>query len=198
MKVNVFQIKQLKECADQEECSQFSRVLVDMNPKDTYDFLLAVSFPSSTRKKQRIKALQMGFIELKHWFLLTSMDLKTMEMNLFRHNHARFIAVDVVSPEFLRTERNFDFNEFKRQITANWTFENEDTKALKMSEAVLTFDAVYLAAHSIYNISQEYPLKTDLHTTRCRTSTRGYIPYRYGRKIIEQVKNNVSRQPSLV
>ncbi|KAI6203785.1 Glutamate receptor ionotropic, kainate 2 [Aphelenchoides besseyi] len=103
-------IKKLKECDDvQEDCAEFRRIMVDMNPQDSYSFFLA--------------ALQTGFIELKHWFLLTSM---------FRHNHARFIAVDLVSPEFQRIERKFDFNEFKQQVISNWTFENENTMALKM------------------------------------------------------------------
>ncbi|KAI6179694.1 hypothetical protein M3Y98_00638000 [Aphelenchoides besseyi] len=170
-------IKKLKECDDvQEDCAEFRRIMVDMNPQDSYSFFLA--------------ALQTGFIELKHWFLLTSMDLQNMDMELFRHNHARFIAVDLVSPEFQRIEREFNFNEFKQQIISNWTFENENTMALKMSEAILAFDGVYLAARSLSNMSQEYPIKTDLHTTRCRTTTRGYVPYRYGRKLIDEIKNN--------
>lgn len=58
-----------------------------------------------------------------------------MDMQFFRHNHARFIAVDVVSPVFLsQEETTFNFNEFKRQVTSNWTFENGEEKknALKM------------------------------------------------------------------
>jgi hypothetical protein len=45
------QIKQLKECMDvQEDCPQFSRILVDMNPKDTHSFLLAVRKKSICNK----------------------------------------------------------------------------------------------------------------------------------------------------
>ncbi|KAI6219195.1 hypothetical protein M3Y99_01669700 [Aphelenchoides fujianensis] len=147
-------IKQLKECVDvQEDCTEFRRIMVDMNPQDSYSFLLA--------------ALQMGFIELKHWFLLTSMH---MDMSLFRHNHARFIGVT----------RTSTFREFKRQVVANWTFENEDTLGLKISEAVLAFDGVYLAARSLANMSQD-----------CRMATRSFaVPFRYGRKLIEEIKNN--------
>lgn len=82
----------------------------------------------------------MGFIELKHWFLLTSMDLRTMDMSLFRHNHARFISVDVVSPDFLRNEYRFDFKDFKQQVISNWTFENGNTKGLKMVSSNYNFD----------------------------------------------------------
>jgi hypothetical protein len=57
-----------------------------------------------------------------------------MDMSLFRHNHARFIAVDVVSPDFVKKENNFNFYEFKQQVLSNWTFENGDGQAgaLKM------------------------------------------------------------------
>jgi hypothetical protein len=57
-----------------------------------------------------------------------------MDMSLFRHNHARFIAVDVVSPDFIKKELDFNFYEFKQQVLSNWTFENgiEQAGALKM------------------------------------------------------------------
>lgn len=38
-------MKNLEDCDDvqQQNCHRFNRILVDMNPRDTYDFLLAVS-----------------------------------------------------------------------------------------------------------------------------------------------------------
>lgn len=53
------------------------------------------------------------------------------------------------------------------------------------------FDAVYLAAYSTYNLSQVYPLRTDIYSTRCRSTTRGHIPYKYGRRLIQHVRNTV-------
>uniref|UniRef100_A0A183CBT9 ANF_receptor domain-containing protein n=1 Tax=Globodera pallida TaxID=36090 RepID=A0A183CBT9_GLOPA len=79
-------VKELEECGEmtnrqqQGQCSEFSRLLLDMDPHDTHQFLLA--------------ALKVGLVELKHWFLSTSLDLRNMDMELFRHNHAHFLGLD--------------------------------------------------------------------------------------------------------
>ena len=41
-----FQVKELEQCrvATKKDCSEFSRVLLDLNPEHTYNFLLAVSY----------------------------------------------------------------------------------------------------------------------------------------------------------
>lgn len=44
----------------------------------------------------------------------------------------------MTSPDFLRKEPNFNFDEFKRQVISNWTFENGNTAALKMVTEPLT------------------------------------------------------------
>jgi len=40
------------------------------------------------------KALKVGLVEHHHWFLTTSLDLRYMNMELFKHNNARFIGLD--------------------------------------------------------------------------------------------------------
>ena len=57
-----------------------------------------------------------------------------MDMSLFRHNHARFIGIDIVAPEFMRANGGtFNFDAFKAQIAANWTNESANRPAaLKM------------------------------------------------------------------
>ncbi|KAH7726269.1 CBN-GLR-5 protein [Aphelenchoides avenae] len=173
------QIKTLEDCTNVNlpECSEFSRILLDMTPGDTYEFLLA--------------ALQMGLIDLHHWFLLTSMDMKTMDWRMFRHNHARFIALDTIYPEFVQQEAlGFSFKDFTRSVKDNWEAKNGiGDRNFKLSEASLMFDAMYLAAYSTYNLSQVYPLRTDIYSTRCRSTTRGHIPYKYGRRLIQHVRN---------
>lgn len=76
------QVKELEDCALDEEkfCNDMSRILVDMNSGDTYKFFIA--------------SLQLGLIDLHHWFLMTSLDLRNIDMNLFKHNHARFIGIN--------------------------------------------------------------------------------------------------------
>ncbi|CAJ0584483.1 unnamed protein product, partial [Mesorhabditis spiculigera] len=87
-------VKELEECSfyQRKDCSEFSRVLLDLDPEHAYNFLLA--------------GLQMGLIDLKHWFLLTSMELATMDMDYFRNNHARYISPHPVDP----TEATFTFD----------------------------------------------------------------------------------------
>uniref|UniRef100_A0A7E4VGJ5 Glutamate receptor n=1 Tax=Panagrellus redivivus TaxID=6233 RepID=A0A7E4VGJ5_PANRE len=172
------QMEALADCADlqQRECSEYSRVLVDMNPRDSYYFFLA--------------ALQMGFIELKHWFLLTSMDVKSMDMELFRHNHARFVFVSPICPDFLEAEKaHFDLEKFYGIIRKDWRLKNGKNKNFKPSEAALMFDSVYLAAQSVSNMSNTYALQNDVHYARCRSTTSAHVPYYYGRKITEHIKN---------
>ncbi|RCN42515.1 ligand-binding protein, receptor family, partial [Ancylostoma caninum] len=55
------EVKEMEECRYQarKDCTEFSRVILDLNPEHTYNFLLA--------------ALQMGLIDVKHWFLMTNM-----------------------------------------------------------------------------------------------------------------------------
>uniref|UniRef100_A0A914C856 Uncharacterized protein n=1 Tax=Acrobeloides nanus TaxID=290746 RepID=A0A914C856_9BILA len=172
------QIKSLEDCANvhQKECSEFSRILIDMDPQDTYNFLLA--------------ALQMGFIELKHWFLITSMDIKSMDFDLFRHNHARYIGVNPVDPEFLKSQhQKFDFEAFQLFVRREWEQHNGRNRNLCPSQAAIMFDAVYLAAHSVHGFGQIYPLQTDTHSTRCRTSTRSHVKSQAGRRLIEHIRN---------
>ena len=82
------------------DCSQnrLNRVLIDLHADDAHKFLIA--------------ALKVGLVELKHWFLLTTMvyqikksinasinqllqDMEYINMEMFRHNHARFIGMSM-------------------------------------------------------------------------------------------------------
>uniref|UniRef100_A0A915DWI9 Uncharacterized protein n=1 Tax=Ditylenchus dipsaci TaxID=166011 RepID=A0A915DWI9_9BILA len=120
------------------------------------------------------KALQMGFIELKHWFLLTSTDLKVMDMELFRHNHARFIAVDAVYPPFLQENMAiFNFSDFKESVKNSWFKQNHGSKNFKMSEAA------FILTPSTWQL------------ILCSTSVNCTLLNQagYGRKLINHIRN---------
>ena len=68
----------------------------------------------------------MGFIDIKHWFLMTSLDLKSMDMELFAHNHARFIGLDVINPQF---HAAFDFANFAETSAIAWRAKNSLPKS---------------------------------------------------------------------
>uniref|UniRef100_A0AC35GLP6 Ionotropic glutamate receptor n=1 Tax=Panagrolaimus sp. PS1159 TaxID=55785 RepID=A0AC35GLP6_9BILA len=170
-------IEELEECANlnKKDCSDFSRILVEMNPADFHNFFLA--------------ALQMGVIELKHWFLLTSMEINSID-SLFRHNHARFISVNPISPEFLKLNAEiFNYNNFETIIKKDWKKKNGKNRNLRLAESAFMFDSVFLAANSIANISTVYPIKDDVHYARCRSITAAHVPFQYGKKLIEYIKN---------
>uniref|UniRef100_A0A915DVI6 Uncharacterized protein n=1 Tax=Ditylenchus dipsaci TaxID=166011 RepID=A0A915DVI6_9BILA len=117
-----------------------------------------------------------------------------MDMELFRHNHARFIAVDAVYPLFLQENMAiFNFSDFKESVKNSWFKQNPGSKNFKMSEAAFIFDAIYLAAHSVLNFSQLYPIEPSSgvhHTTvKCRSTTHSQVPYGYGRKLINHIRN---------
>ncbi|KAI1700129.1 ligated ion channel l-glutamate- and glycine-binding site domain-containing protein [Ditylenchus destructor] len=154
-----------------------------MDPVGTYEFLLA--------------ALQMGFIELKHWFLLTTLDLKSMDIELFRHNHARFISVDATDPQFLKSNPKpaFNYSDYAANIQEHWVRRNPKNRNIKMSEASFLFDAVYLAAHSLMSYSQKYPAVRSVSTptqhtsVKCQSTTHSHVPYGYGRRLIDHIRN---------
>jgi ionotropic glutamate receptor len=131
----------------------------------------------------------MGVIELKHWFLLTSMEVQSID-TLFRHNHARFIAVNPLSSEFLKfNSETFNYNKFETIIRKDWKKRNGKNRNLRLAESAFMFDSVFLAASSIFNISTVYPIKNDVHYARCRSITAAHVPYYYGKKVIEHIKN---------
>lgn len=74
----------------------------------------------------------MGVIELKHWFLLTSMEINSID-TLFRHNHARFITVNPISPEFLKFNLEiFNYNNFETIIRKDWKKKNGKNRNLRL------------------------------------------------------------------
>lgn len=137
----------------QQHCNEFSRLLLDMSPKDTHNFLLS--------------ALKVGLVEHHHWFLTTSLDLRYMNMELFKHNNARFIGLDPTdfsendeqkSELILPLPNKKEFEEFVRLhwLAKNTVIEgemkiNEAEINLKMSEAILLFDSIYLLARALSN-----------------------------------------------
>uniref|UniRef100_A0A1I7TQK3 ANF_receptor domain-containing protein n=1 Tax=Caenorhabditis tropicalis TaxID=1561998 RepID=A0A1I7TQK3_9PELO len=172
------QVKELEECRllHRKDCSEFSRLLVDMNPEHTYNFLLA--------------SLQMGLIELKHWFLLTNMELSTMDMELFRYNHARFISPYPVDSTFLTENRDaFNFSHFKEHISEKWAMKTDNSRNLKMMEAVFTFDAVYTFAN-VFNELSSHMQMNDVPQTLCRKSSRNSRKYQHGRSLIDNIVHN--------
>ncbi|ETN68529.1 hypothetical protein NECAME_15782 [Necator americanus] len=111
----------MEECRYQasKDCTEFSRVLLDLNPEHTYNFLLA--------------ALQMGLIDVKHWFLLTNMELSSMNMELFRFNHARFVSPYPVDPTFLTENHHiFNFTQFQQHIRQKWNAKTSSSKNFKL------------------------------------------------------------------
>uniref|UniRef100_A0A0N5BKK9 PBPe domain-containing protein n=1 Tax=Strongyloides papillosus TaxID=174720 RepID=A0A0N5BKK9_STREA len=175
-------LKELEDCALDEEkfCNDMNRVLVDMNSDDTYQFFIA--------------SLQLGLIDLHHWFLMTSLDLRNINMNLFRHNHARFIGINLIDKNFLQSHNNtFILKDFKNHITKEWINEGNDINKLELSEAFLMFDAVYLAVEAYREASKQNKIIiNDKSTTQCKTSTQLPKPYLYGKDIIEVImKNNI-------
>ncbi|CAI2353310.1 unnamed protein product [Caenorhabditis sp. 36 PRJEB53466] len=172
------QVKELEECRllHRKDCSEFSRLLVDMNPEHTYNFLLA--------------SLQMGLIELKHWFLLTNMELSTMDMELFRYNHARFISPYPVDSTFLTENRDaFNFSHFKEHIAEKWATKTENSRNLRMMEAVFTFDAVYSFANIFKELSSHMQMN-DVPQTLCRKPSRNSRKYQHGRSLIDNIVHN--------
>lgn len=48
-----------------------------------------------------------------------------MDWRMFRHNHARFIALDTIYPEFVQQEAlGFSFKDFTRSVKDNWEAKN--------------------------------------------------------------------------
>ncbi|KHJ88798.1 hypothetical protein OESDEN_11399 [Oesophagostomum dentatum] len=155
------EVKEMEECRflARKDCSEFSRVLLDLNPEHTYNFLLA--------------ALQMGLIDVKHWFLLTNMELPSMNMELFRFNHARFVSPYSVDPVFLMENKHiFNFTQFEQHI-----------------EAIFTFDAIYTFANTFTDVSATMMLD-DLPLTMCKKPTRNARRYQHGRTLIDSMINN--------
>ncbi|CAJ0927228.1 unnamed protein product, partial [Mesorhabditis belari] len=173
-------VKELEECSfyQRKDCSEFSRILLDLNPEHAYNFLLA--------------GLQMGLIELKHWFLLTSMELSTMDMELFRYNHARYISPYPVDPIFLKEKAHvFNFSHFKHHIAENWNTRTGFSRNLKLTEAIFTFDSIYAFA-SVFSdvVHSQSQLVHDIPQTTCRKPGREARKYQYGRTLIDAVLNN--------
>uniref|UniRef100_A0A914I6Q9 Uncharacterized protein n=1 Tax=Globodera rostochiensis TaxID=31243 RepID=A0A914I6Q9_GLORO len=193
-------VKELEECGEmtnrqqQGQCSEFSRLLLDMDPHDTHQFLLA--------------ALKVGLVELKHWFLSTSLDLRNMDMELFRHNHAHFLGLDPVNSNPTADQNAHvpslsvhhqrllpDFDEFKQYIHAHATARDPSagSDGLKMSEAAFLFDSVYLLSRTFAsgaNNSARNLLFSSGPTTaaRCASGQHAHRPFEFGIQIARQVK----------
>lgn len=59
-----------------------------------------------------------------------------MDMELFRHNHARFIAMSLVDPKFLEGNLAvFNHTEFVEHIMREWAISMSDNKNLKIVNA---------------------------------------------------------------
>uniref|UniRef100_A0A915N8X5 Receptor ligand binding region domain-containing protein n=1 Tax=Meloidogyne javanica TaxID=6303 RepID=A0A915N8X5_MELJA len=121
----------------QQHCNEFSRLLLDMSPKDTHNFLLS--------------ALKVGLVEHHHWFLTTSLDLRYMNMELFKHNNARFIGLDPTdfsendeqkSELILPLPNKKEFEEFVRLhwLAKNTVIEGE----MKINEAEINLKMVLI------------------------------------------------------
>uniref|UniRef100_A0A1I8ABH5 Glutamate receptor n=1 Tax=Steinernema glaseri TaxID=37863 RepID=A0A1I8ABH5_9BILA len=58
-----------------------------------------------------------------------------------------------------------------------------------LTEAILAFDSVYLAAHTFSTLSSRYPLLSEPADSYCRTATRPPKPYKFGSQVLHHVKN---------
>uniref|UniRef100_A0A7I4XTQ7 Glutamate receptor ionotropic, kainate 2 n=1 Tax=Haemonchus contortus TaxID=6289 RepID=A0A7I4XTQ7_HAECO len=172
------EVKEMEECRYQarKDCNDVNRVLLDLNPEHTYNFLLA--------------ALQMGLIDLKHWFLLTNMELSTMSMDLFSYNHARYVSPYPVDGTFLIENKHmFNFTQFQQHVRQKWNMKTANSRNLKMMEAVFTFDAIYTFANVFTDVSAVMMLD-DLPLTMCRKPTRNARRYQHGRTLIDRILEN--------
>lgn len=57
------------------------------------------------------------------------------------------------------------------------------------------FDAILLAAHSLSEFSQIYPIQTNIDSTKCSSTTYNHqpLPFRYGQKLIAFIRKTVSK-----
>ncbi|PAV57566.1 hypothetical protein WR25_03421 isoform B [Diploscapter pachys] len=174
------EVKELEECRfmHKKDCSEFHRLLLDLNPQQTHKFLLA--------------GLRMGLIELKHWFLMTSMELGTMDMELFSDNHARFISPYPVDNNFLIENRDtFNFTHFQTHVREKWNSMTEGSTNLRMMEAVFTFDAVKTFATAYSDVSSLITLD-DTPQTTCKKPNSAPRKFQHGKTLLSSItKNNL-------
>ncbi|VDK42956.1 unnamed protein product [Anisakis simplex] len=165
------------------------------------------------------QALQVGLIELKHWFMFTSivsflailiacafllsilnlsavknsderctLDMRTLDMELFRHNHARFIAVDTTDPKFIAEQANaFNYSSFVTYITERCTHCTYANRNIRTSESALMFDAVLMAADAIKILKSDEKI-----TTRCRSPSHPHRAFTSGTKLIHALRNTLA------
>ncbi|KAF8367108.1 glr-5 [Pristionchus pacificus] len=171
------EVKESEECRylHKKDCSEFNRVLVDLSPEQSFNFLLA--------------ALRMGLIELKHWFVLTSMELSSLDMDLFRHNHARFISPNPVDLSFEKAHGNrttFSMKGFQQYVLNAWNQKTNGNLDFKLMEAVFAFDAVRAFAKAQKHIPQ-VPYSAPIAT--CRRPARPARPFPHGKMVGLLMKN---------
>uniref|UniRef100_A0A0K0CX59 PBPe domain-containing protein n=1 Tax=Angiostrongylus cantonensis TaxID=6313 RepID=A0A0K0CX59_ANGCA len=119
-----------------------------------------------------------------------SSELSSMDMELFRHNHARYVSPYPVDATFLlENEHIFNFTEFQQFVRRKWNSKTRFHKNLKIMEAVFTFDAMYTFANIFSEVSSTMMLD-DFPVTKCRKPTRNPMRYQHGRKLISNILNN--------
>ncbi|GMR50924.1 hypothetical protein PMAYCL1PPCAC_21119, partial [Pristionchus mayeri] len=171
------EVKESEECKylHKKDCAEFNRVLVDLSPEQTFNFLLA--------------ALRMGLIELKHWFVFTNLELSSIDMDLFRHNHARFISPNPVDLNFEKTHGNrttFSMKGFHQYVLNAWNQKTNGNLDFKLMEAVFAFDAVRAFAKAQKHIP---PVSFVPPIATCRRPARPARPFPHGKMVGLLMKN---------
>ena len=57
---------------------------------------------------------------------MTSLDFKSLDMELFRHNHARFVGLDIIHRIFGETklQSKFNYKDFEATVKETWKASN--------------------------------------------------------------------------
>uniref|UniRef100_A0A915BD08 Uncharacterized protein n=1 Tax=Parascaris univalens TaxID=6257 RepID=A0A915BD08_PARUN len=107
------------------------------------------------------------------------------DMELFRHNHARFIAVDAIDATFIKENASvFNYSSFVDYVQDRWIEHNNGRRNLRVSEAAMMFDAVMLAADAAKIVKPNEKI-----TTRCRSPARPLRPFKSGAKLIRTLRD---------
>uniref|UniRef100_A0A914VZL7 Glutamate receptor ionotropic, kainate 2 n=1 Tax=Plectus sambesii TaxID=2011161 RepID=A0A914VZL7_9BILA len=126
--------KRVRNFCDEGECWRtMNRVLLELNAADARRYLNA--------------ALQLGMINLRNWYFLTMLDLPKFDIEPFRHNLVRISATTIWWRQTADVVLDADV---ARQLFAEtkqaWIENHANVVFTPMTDIILTFDAVMLAA----------------------------------------------------
>jgi ionotropic kainate glutamate receptor 2 len=158
-------LKQIKNSAE-------AHIVLDCSTEKIYDVL-----------KQ---AQQIGMMSDYHSYLITSLDLHTVDLDEFKYggtNITAFRLVDPNNPDVQQTVQNWTFGEAKLGKKVEFGI-SENTSVIK-AETALMYDAVHLFAKALHDLDTSQQI--DIHPLNCDTQDtwpHGYSLINY-MKIVE-------------